>query len=114
MRTDYNPQVSYENYVRWEREGGKDLLLGANRLTNDQLFWVATTRTHYVKHHPGVPIEFRYSKRLQIEYLHVLIKNYKGFQEAFNCSMTAEEEEKLTEYSEKWKKLNSEYGDNDE
>lgn len=96
--------------MRWENEGGKDLQLGANRLTNKQLFWIAITRSRYVKHHPGVPANFRFSQRLQSDYLHVLTKSYKGFQQAFNCSMTKEENDKLDEYSKKWYELNAKYG----
>lgn len=42
-------QFSYDHYVKWEANGGKELLLGANRLTTRQLFWIALARTIYVK-----------------------------------------------------------------
>ena len=42
-------KFAYDNYVQWESNGGKDLLLGANRLTTHQLFWLALARSRYRK-----------------------------------------------------------------
>ena len=42
-------KLAYDSYVEWELKGGKELLLGANRLTNRQLFWIAFARARYRK-----------------------------------------------------------------
>lgn len=42
-------KFAYDSYVEWESKGGVDLLLGANRLTNRQLFWMALARSRYQK-----------------------------------------------------------------
>lgn len=91
--------------MMWEESGGQGLLIGANRLTNRQLYWVAVARKYYAKYQSIVPEDFLPFNRLQNEYLHVWLKNKKGFQEAFECQMTQEEQEKLREFSERWKSL---------
>lgn len=42
-------KFAYDNYVEWESNGGVDLMLGGNRLTNRQLFWMALARSRYQK-----------------------------------------------------------------
>ena len=42
-------KLAFDSYVEWELNGGKELLLGANRLTNRQLFWIALARSRYRK-----------------------------------------------------------------
>lgn len=40
-----------------------------------------------------------------MEYMHVWMKRKKGFQEAFNCTLTEEEAEKSKEYLKKFWEL---------
>jgi hypothetical protein len=99
-------QLAYKNFVEWENSGGKDLQLGSNRLTNRQLYWVAYARTDYHKYHDEiVPKDFLPQRRLIQKYFHVWMKHFSGFQEAFNCSMTKNDQEKYDKYKLE-KKLN--------
>jgi hypothetical protein len=99
-------QFSYENYVEWENSGRKDLQIGANRLSNRQLFWVAYARRYYRKYHNEiVPEDFEPEQRLQQKYFHVWIKSKSDFQEAFNCNMTKDEENLFDEFLQKYEKL---------
>jgi hypothetical protein len=86
-------QIGYENYVQWENLGGKDLQHGANKLTNRQLFWVAYARRYYNKYHEEIlPEDFVPQQIVRQKYFHVWMKANSGFQEAFNCHMTKDEE----------------------
>lgn len=79
---------AYENYVKWEDNGGKDLILGANRLTTRQLFWLALARSRYRKQKAGVSgidgndyeRTFFWFKNKQDP-----LEMYEKFQDAYNC-----------------------------
>jgi hypothetical protein len=87
-------QIGYENYVEWENSLGKDLQVGANRLTNQQLYWFATARVFYTKFHNDIISEdFESDRRLISNNFHVSIKQKPGFQEAFSCNLTKSEKE---------------------
>ena len=71
-------KLAFDSYVDWESSGGKELLLGANRLTNRQLFWLAFARSRYVKR-SKLPDQF-----------HVLkdefdLNSFDSIKETFNC-----------------------------
>lgn len=93
-----NVEAGFENYVQWEAAGNKDLSLGANFLTNQQLYWLAVARKLFVKLQPNAPESIN---RLQSEYLHVWLKNHKGFQTAFMCEMTDAEFSSFITYVKK-------------
>lgn len=79
-------QVSYEFYDDWLKSGGKELELGAHRLTNRQLFWVATARHFYAKVQPSEIKSPVYSEFENVkESLNWRITKNAGFQEAFEC-----------------------------
>jgi hypothetical protein len=99
-----NLQLAYEAYSRWLKDH-VDLQIGANYLTNQQLYWQAVTVSHYAKFHRTVPKRTDPHKRLVYEYTHVFMKRHRGFQEAFRCNMTEEEEEKLRQYLVEYGKL---------
>lgn len=61
--------------------GGEELELGANRLTNRQLFWVAVARFEFIKEQ----IENLYGKNTFWNNFHNYISAKKGFGEAFDC-----------------------------
>lgn len=82
-------QLAYDNYVRWEESGGKELQLSGNRLTNRQLFWVARARFHSVKFHPDATGTDT-SLLEQYERFFCIIKTEDRFQEAFKCKTTNE------------------------
>jgi hypothetical protein len=67
------------------------LQIGANFLTNPQLFWVARAVFHFSKYHKTIKSDLNALQRLQTQYMHVEFKSKRGFQEAFNCSMSDEE-----------------------
>jgi hypothetical protein len=96
-------QFVYESYVEWENNGGKDLQIGANRLTNRQLFWMAFARTYYTKFHERGEIsdDIEPLIRLQLSFFHVWVKTKPGFQDAFNCTMTQDEENLYEKFKEK-------------
>jgi hypothetical protein len=54
---DDNIQIAYENYVQWETDDEKELQLGANLLTNRQLYWMATARRMFAKYHQKAPAQ---------------------------------------------------------
>lgn len=72
-------QLAYEFYKDWLVEK-KDMDLGANRLIDRQLFWVATARTEYRKHQLD-------SDKNSLRYInyHNFFSSKKGFAEAFEC-----------------------------
>lgn len=81
-------KFAYDHYVEWELNGGKDLLLGANRLTTHQLFWLALARSRYRKQ-KGVPgIEGNDYDRTFFWFKHKEepLETYESFKEAYHCS----------------------------
>ena len=77
----------YENYLDWEGKGGKDLILGANRLTPHQLFWLALARSRYRKQKAGTGIEGSDYDRTLFFFKNKYepLDTYEKFQEAYNC-----------------------------
>lgn len=72
-----------ENYVRWEREGGKDLELSAFRLTNRQMFWLSLANRLTLKIHRNFKIT---NKNISlIDNLNGLFKKIPGFNQAYKC-----------------------------
>lgn len=100
---DSTIEISYYYYKKW-LETHDDLQIGANYLTNLQLFFVANAVTTYTKYNPLTPKTFGEYKRLYDEYLHFIYKigNRKAFFDAFKCNVTNEEEEKINEYKRKF------------
>lgn len=85
---EFIDQIGYEHYVEWLKTH-KDLQIGANYLTNPQLYFVARIFVNFVKFQRisqkfHSPIE-----QLQMEYLHIYYKTFPAFQEAFNCKLNA-------------------------
>lgn len=86
-------QMGYENYLRWEKNGGQELLIGANRLSNHQLYWVALVRRLYLKINPLIAnIEsFQFYVKTVFDFydfknLNSIFKLQAGFVDAFQCS----------------------------
>ena len=71
-------QLAFDSYVDWELKGGKELLLGANRLTNRQLFWLAFARSRFVKR-TNRPDQFIVGSN---DYD---INSFDSIKETFNC-----------------------------
>ncbi|KAG5668090.1 hypothetical protein PVAND_016045 [Polypedilum vanderplanki] len=98
---DDNFQITYEVYSKW-LENHKDLEIGANYLTHKQLYWMAVAVSRYLKFHRIVPKKFFPLNRLQMDYFHIWFKHKPGFQDAFKCKITEEEEKIYQEYLEKY------------
>jgi len=85
LHNDLNEfEFAYQNYVAWEADGGKELLLGANRLTTKQLFWLALARSRYRKQKADSGDDkdrtfFFFKDRYEP------LETYKGFREAYHC-----------------------------
>lgn len=86
--------------------------LGANFLTNKQLFWMALAMSKYNKYHRNVPKDYFPLARLQIEYMHVWLKRKPGFQDAFGCELTDDEKFKEEEYLRKYQEIYLDRGGN--
>lgn len=84
-------KFSYDNYVEWESKGGKDLLLGANRLTTHQLFWLALARSRYRKQKDQPGIEGNDYNRTFFFFKNKYepLETYDSFKEAYQCSKPA-------------------------
>lgn len=93
-------QISYEVYAKW-LANNTEKYIGANYLTNPQIFWIASAFSSFNKYHRTVPKKRDEARRLTNEYLHVYFKNKPGFQEAFMCNMTEAELEEFEEYARK-------------
>jgi hypothetical protein len=91
--------IVYLHYLKWLRNN-TELQIGANYLTNEQLFWVAYAVTKYTKYHKIVPKRVHTDQRLKYEYFHVQFKASRGFRTAFRCNVTDEEVAVLKEYEE--------------
>ena len=82
-------QFAYEHYVKWELNGGKDLLIGANRLTNRQLFWFALARSISTKRRDySKTAEGKIYGEVHLAYSNLIMEEEIGFREAFNCSLS--------------------------
>jgi hypothetical protein len=95
---EYNSQVAYEHYDNWLNSNNTDHQIGANYLTNRQLFWVAAAFSHFTKHNKRVPHDIDQLQRVRDEFLHVNYKINKGFQRAFSCNFTESEKNDWFEY----------------
>ncbi|KAG5666887.1 hypothetical protein PVAND_014894 [Polypedilum vanderplanki] len=94
-------EIAYDHYINWLKTN-KDLQIGANILTNPQLFWMARAVFHFAKYHRTIKNETNEIQRLQIEYMHVEFKSKKGFQEAFECEINENEKNLYEEYGKKY------------
>ena len=90
-------KLAYENYVKWENNGGQDLKLSAFKLTNRQMFWLCLTHRNVNKYHEGQSGHLDADGHLFNEYLHVIRKNEKGFRDAYKCGEVTEMEKMLYE-----------------
>ena len=77
-------ELAYNNYVKWEESGGKELKLPGFFLTNRQMFWVASAHAQYYKFHFSNKLDERYENNFR--FFHRSFRNVYSFQEAFNCS----------------------------
>lgn len=98
-------QLSFDYYSNWLSQGNKELQLGANRMTNQQLFWIALARKFFVKYQPNIPKNFDPFGQLQNNFLHVLYKKQKGFQEAFGCNMSENDYKMDSMYHQEYQKI---------
>ena len=81
----FNPfDLAYNNYVKWEESGGKELTLPGFFLTNRQMFWVVIGHRFYLKVHSHNKIDESFN--LFHRNLHVFFKIMPSFQKDFNCS----------------------------
>jgi hypothetical protein len=87
-------QIAYEHYVIWLKHN-KELRIGAHKLSNEQLFWVALAVCNYNKYHSTITNDINSFQRLQIEFMHFDFKSRRGFQESFSCTMQNEEKVKF-------------------
>ncbi|KAG5669474.1 hypothetical protein PVAND_017361 [Polypedilum vanderplanki] len=97
-------ETGFQYYKNWLKNH-TELQIGANYLTNEQLFWVAYAVKVFKKFHRTVPRTTHEGNRLRQEYMHVYFKRLKGFQEAFKCNVTEAENEKFDEFLEKFREL---------
>lgn len=85
-------KFAYDNYVSWEENGGKDLLLGANRLSTRQLFWLALARSRYRKQKAGGGITGSDYDRTFFWFKNQYdpLEKLASFREAFHCDVNFE------------------------
>lgn len=88
--------LAYNNYVTWEKSGGKELQLPGFFLTNRQMFWIALANTSFYKIHPDNKRRSTIDK-FRLEHLHTIYKSYWNFRDAYNCSELTKDEEQLIE-----------------
>jgi hypothetical protein len=98
-------EIAYFHYKKW-LETHEDLQIGANYLTNLQLYHVADAVTGYIKFSSSSPKDDQVAN-LKSEYLHVLHKvlNHNAFYDAFKCNVTDDERREFEIYSKKWYEL---------
>lgn len=86
-------KFAYDNYVEWESKGGTDLLLGANRLTTHQLFWLALARSRYRKQKavPGIEGSDYDRTYFWFKNKEVPLETYESFREAYHCAVKKNE-----------------------
>lgn len=81
-------KIAYDSYISWELNGGKEQLLGANRLTTHQLFWLALARARYVKGKvlAAQPERNNYKKTLfWYNFCLYDLNSFKTIREDFHC-----------------------------
>lgn len=101
---EFTDQIGYEHYVEWLKTH-TELQIGANYLTNPQLYFVARIFVNFVKFQRisqkfHSPIE-----QIQMEYLHLYYKIFPGFQQAFRCKLNARDLLQIFDVSRKFGKL---------
>ena len=101
FQTVQTSDLAYNNYVKWEKSGGKDLMLPGFFLTNRQMFWVALANTNFYKIHPNNDVDP--TTLFKLKHFHVIYKNYRNFRDAYNCSDLNEEENQLINVLEEGK-----------
>lgn len=74
---------AFKNYEEWYASGGKELVIGANRLVPPQLFWLSLARSRYYKGKYGESgygkTDFFYSNNFRT------LDSYEGFRKAYHC-----------------------------
>jgi hypothetical protein len=92
--------IAFDEYKKWLKHN-EELRIGANHLTDIQLFWMARAVSSFKKHQKNIPIEIHEANRLINEYLNIFYKNKEGFQEAFGCEFTADYAKRFEEFGQK-------------
>lgn len=90
---EYN--LAYNNYVNWEKTGGKELQLPGFFLSNRQMYWIALIHVKFYKYDPEYlkyPLDI-----FKIKHMHILYKAFRNFRDAFNCSELTTNEENIFE-----------------
>ena len=97
-------KLAFDSYVDWESKGGKELLLGANRLTNRQLFWFAIARSRYSK---------LTNRKGQLLFLasYYDINNLNSIKETFNCKVKLDTTAQVDSCSKNYYPINRPSGD---
>lgn len=107
-----NIHSAYDSYVRWLKKGNQDLQLPAFKMTQQQMFWLASVHVLTEKYQRSVSPIFEIWPQLTNKYMHVILKNIREFREDFQCdNMTAREMQLLEKYQEvagHLKKINGE------
>lgn len=85
---EFIDQFGYEVYKNWLKTH-KELQIGANLLTNPQLYWVARALVNFIKFQVISQKFHSPLEQLQMKYLHIYYKRFSGFQEAFGCKLNA-------------------------
>jgi len=74
---------AFQNYEEWQNNSDQELLIGANRLTPPQLFWLSLARSRYYKGKYGAggygKTDFFYSNNFRT------LDSYDGFRRVYNC-----------------------------
>lgn len=86
----WDVEIADRKYVEWEKNGGKELNLGAFKLTSRQMLWLSVAHVFATQTQANANVSFL--STLQNKYLHVIFKNKKQFREAFQCSEMTQQE----------------------
>lgn len=79
-------QISYESYKNWLLNGHNDVKINAGNITNLQLFWIAVGSDAIAREEDFLEIKSK------DEFFHSRFKKNIGFRDAFNCSVTEQEQ----------------------
>lgn len=92
---DSDPLIlAYNNYLNWEKSGGKELQLPGFFLTNHQMFWLVVAHLGYTKGHNQ---DMDPVHQLVLDFFHVIYKEKPEFREAYKCSKMTDEEQEVYE-----------------
>lgn len=94
---DNDVDYAYENYVNWEKAGGKELHLPGFFLTNTQMFWLSVANRKYRKFHQHVVTDYNRRIHLRMKYFHLLFKTKPEFRKSYNCSEMTQQENEMNE-----------------